>query len=42
MGACTPREGVMKQEEFLCTGKLPHREAQRGPVESQKARLSRI
>ena len=30
------RERVMKQEEFPCTGKLPHRRAQRGAVESQK------
>jgi len=35
MGAYALREGVMKQEEFPCTGKLPYR-AQRGAVESQK------
>lgn len=37
MGACTPREGVMKQEEFRCTGKLPHREAQGGLWNLKKA-----
>ena len=26
----------MKQEEFLCTGKLPHRGAQEGAEESKK------
>ena len=31
----------MKQEEFWCTGKLLHRGAQRGTVESQKSGQSR-
>ena len=35
------REGALKQEEFLCTGKLPHRPAQRGVAKSQKTRQSR-
>lgn len=34
------RKGVVKQEEFLCTEQLPHRETQRGAAESGKARQS--
>ena len=34
------REGALKQE-FCCTGKLPHRQAQRVPAKSQKTRQSR-
>ena len=33
--------GVLKQEEFLCTGKLLHRQAQGGAAKSQKTRQSR-
>ena len=33
-------EGVVKQEEFLCTEQLPHRGPQRGAAESGKARQS--
>ena len=35
------RERVMKEEDFLCTGKFPHRWAQGGAVESWKAGQSR-
>lgn len=45
MEACALREagrqGVVKQEEFWCTGTLPQRGAQKGAVESQKAGQSR-
>lgn len=33
--------GVLKQEEFLCTGKLLHRQAQGGTADSQKTRQNR-
>ena len=33
--------GVLKQEEFLCTGKLLHRQVQGGTEESQKTRQTR-
>lgn len=34
------KEGVVKQEEFLCTEQLLHRGPQRGVAESGKARQS--
>ena len=34
------KEGVVKQEEFLCTEQLLHREPQRGVAESGKVRQS--
>ena len=34
------REGVVKQEEFLCTEQFPHRGPQRGAAKSGKARQS--
>ena len=38
MGACVPRKGgVVKEEEFPCTGKLPHRLDQGGTAESWRA-----
>ena len=35
------REGALKQE-FPCTGKLPHRWAERGAAKSCKTRQSRV
>ena len=35
------KEGVLKQEEFLCTGKLPCRWAQGGTVEAWKTKQRR-
>ena len=35
------KDGVLKPEEFPCTGKLPQSWVQRGAVESWKTRQSR-